>query len=192
MIITFLRWKWKISARYNPDDAGTVLFHVHFTNRVHLCIKSEITNSKRDTNPLNILLPGAFWLVRTACACLCAVWWKSDMIDWRLNCSRFQSCPMCPEHPRFKVYMPRNLKQTGTQSYLTCLKESDGTRRWEDGRKWEVWDKDRKADQVIDIRLAEDFEVPSILSSGFNRVVQQTLFSDNMGSTLERTQSLRD
>lgn len=145
-----------------------------------------------DTNPLNILLPGAFWLVPTACACLCDARWKSDVIDWRLNCRRFQSSPMCLEHPRFKVYMPRNLKQTETQSYLTCLKESDGTRRWEDGRKWEVWDKDRKADQVIDIRVSEDFGVPSILSSGFNRVVQQTLFSHNMGSTLERTQSLRD
>lgn len=87
-----------------------------------------------------------------------------------------------------KSTLPRNLKQTQQWGgYLTRLKKSGGTRHWKDGREWKFGHKDRKADKASDIRPLEGFGMPSILSSGFGRVVQQTLFSHNMGSALEST-----
>lgn len=145
-----------------------------------------------DTNPLSILLPGAFWLAHPACACLCAERWKSDMIDWRLNCRCFQSSPMCLEHPRFNVYHAKKSetdRNTVTQHVWKNPTGRDVGKMGGNGR-FEIRTGKQIKSSASDCRRT--LECPSILSSGFSRVVQQTLFSHNMGSTLERTQSLRD
>lgn len=140
---------------------------------------------------LNTLLPSAFWLVHL-CLCVfvcCTVEVRYDRLEAKLQAqfSRAPGASTVQSRPCQEIW-----NRHRNRGYLTRLKESDGTRHWKDGKEWEVSDKGREADKVIDIRLSEDFGVPSILSSGFSGLVQQTLFSHNTGRALERTHSLRD